>query len=58
MIGGVAGAKMTTSTSYWVLDAGQQLLTGAQAKTSANDFIAVHLPDQPRTASVISSAVP
>jgi hypothetical protein len=36
--------SMIPSVSQW---AGQQLLTGPQAKTYANDFIAVHLSEMP-----------
>ena len=43
-----AGSEITPSMIPSVSQyAGQQLLTGAQAKTYANDFIAVHLSEMP-----------
>ena len=43
-----AGTEITPSMSGPVSQfAGQQLLTGAQAKVYANDFIAVHLSEMP-----------
>ena len=43
-----AGTEITPSMIPSVSQyAGQQLLTGAQAKTYANDFIAVHLSEMP-----------